>query len=75
MTLPWRLLTIYYICYTYIAAQIYIVLEYKGIKKSYHVHFKGKWQQKSSYLRETPKQYIAEVYYRIFVSALFGEIF
>ena len=28
----------------------------------------------SSYLKETPKQYI-EVYYRIFISALFGEIF
>ena len=38
--------------------------------------FKGKWQQNflSSYLKETPKQYI-EVYYRIFISALFGEIF
>ena len=37
---------------------------------------KGKWQQKflSFYLKETPKQYI-EVYYRIFISALFGEIF
>ena len=37
---------------------------------------KGKWQQKflSAYLKETPKQYI-EVYYRIFISALFGEIF
>ena len=37
---------------------------------------KGKWQQNflSSYLKETPKQYI-EVYYRIFISALFGEIF
>ena len=39
-------------------------------------YFKGKWQQNflSSYLKETPKQYI-EVYYRIFISALFGEIF
>ena len=39
-------------------------------------HVKGKWQQKflSSYLKETLKQYI-EVYYRIFISALFGEIF
>ena len=38
--------------------------------------FKGKWQQKflSSYLTETPKQYI-KVYYRIFISALFGEMF
>ena len=38
--------------------------------------FKGKWQQKflSAYLKETPKQYI-EVYYRIFIPALFGEIF
>ena len=37
---------------------------------------KGKWQQTflSAYLKETPKQYI-EVYYRIFISALFGEIF
>ena len=37
---------------------------------------KGKWQQNylSSYLKETPKQYI-EVYHRIFISALFGEIF
>ena len=37
---------------------------------------KGKWQQKflSSYLKGTPKQYI-EVYNRIFISALFGEIF
>ena len=37
---------------------------------------KGKWQQKflSSYLKETPKQCI-EVNYRIFISALFGEIF
>ena len=37
---------------------------------------KGKWQQNvlSSHLKETPKQYI-EVYYRIFISALFGEIF
>ena len=36
----------------------------------------GKWQQKSllSYSKETPKQHI-EVYYRIFISALFGEIF
>ena len=35
-----------------------------------------KWQQNvlSSHLKETPKQYI-EVYYRIFISALFGEIF
>ena len=38
--------------------------------------FQGKWQQKflSSYLKETPKQYI-EVYYRILISALFREIF
>ena len=38
--------------------------------------FKGKWQQKflSACLKQTPKQYI-EVYYRIFISALFGEIF
>ena len=28
----------------------------------------------SSHLKETPKQYI-EVYYRILISALFGEIF
>ena len=37
---------------------------------------KVKWQQNflSSHLKETPKQYI-EVYYRILVSALFGEIF
>ena len=37
---------------------------------------KGKWQKKflSSHLKETPKQYI-EVYYRILISALFGEIF
>ena len=37
---------------------------------------KGKWQQNffSSHLKETPKQYI-EVYYRIFISALFGELF
>ena len=43
---------------------------------SYYSLFKGKWQQKflSAYLKETPKQYI-EVYYRIFISALFGEIF
>ena len=34
------------------------------------------WQQKflSAYLKETPKPYI-EVYYRIFMPALFGEIF
>ena len=39
-------------------------------------NLKGEWQQKflSSYLKETPKKYI-EVYYRIFISALFGEIF
>ena len=38
--------------------------------------FKGKWQQNFllSHLKETPKQYI-EVYYGIFISALFGEIF
>ena len=38
--------------------------------------FKGKWQQNflSSYLKETSKQYI-EVYYRIFISALFDETF
>ena len=37
---------------------------------------KGKWQQKFllSHLKETPKQYI-ELYYRIFISALFHEIF
>ena len=37
---------------------------------------KGKWQQSflSSHLKETPKQY-TEVYYRIFISALIGEIF
>ena len=37
---------------------------------------KRKWQKNvlSSHLKETPKQYI-EVYYRIFKSALFGEIF
>ena len=37
---------------------------------------KGKWQQNflSSHVKETPKQYI-KVYYRIFISALFGEIF
>ena len=37
---------------------------------------KGKWQQNflSAYLKETPKQY-REVYHRIFISALFGEIF
>ena len=37
---------------------------------------KGNWQQKflSSYLKETPKQYI-QVYYRIFISAFFGDIF
>ena len=37
---------------------------------------KGKWQQifLSSHLKETPKQYM-EVYYRIFISALFREIF
>ena len=37
---------------------------------------KGKWQQNflSSHLKETPKQYI-EVYYRILISALLGEIF
>ena len=42
----------------------------------YKFWFKGKWQQKylMAYLKETPKQYI-EVYYRIFISALFGEIF
>ena len=40
------------------------------------IKLKGKWQQKflSAYLKETPKQFI-EVYYRIFISALFGEIF
>ena len=40
------------------------------------VLLKGKWQQKflSSYLKETPKQCI-QVNYRIFISALFGEIF
>ena len=45
----------------------------KGIKKSV---VKGKWQQNFllSHLKDTPKQYI-EVYYRIFISALFGEIF
>ena len=38
--------------------------------------FKGKSQQNflSSHLKETPKQYI-KVYCRIFISALFGEIF
>ena len=37
---------------------------------------KEKWRQNvlSSHLKDTPKQYI-EVYYRIFISALFGEIF
>ena len=37
---------------------------------------KGKWQQifLSSHLKETSKQYI-EVYYRILISALFGEIY
>ena len=36
----------------------------------------GKWQQKflSFYLKETPKQY-TEVCYRIFMPALFREIF
>ena len=40
------------------------------------ITLKGKWQQNflSSYLKETPKQDI-EVYYTIFISALFGEIF
>ena len=39
-------------------------------------YIKGKCQQKflSAYLKETPKQYI-EVNYRIFIPALFGEIF
>ena len=43
--------------------------------RTYEV-LKGKWQQNflSSHLKETPKQYI-KVYYRIFISALFGEIF
>ena len=38
--------------------------------------FERKWQQNflSSHFKETPKQYI-EVYYIIFVSALFPEIF
>ena len=38
--------------------------------------FKWKWQQNflSSHLKETPKQYI-DVYYRIFIFALFGAIF
>ena len=40
------------------------------------IYIKGKWQQNvlSSHLKETPKQYI-EVCNRIFISALFGEIF
>ena len=51
-----------------------------NIQKRFTSHisgtFKGDWQQKflSVYLKDTPKQYI-EVYYRIFVSALLGEIF
>ena len=42
----------------------------------YISRLKGKWQQNflSSYLKESPKQYV-EVYYRIFIFALFGEIF
>ena len=37
---------------------------------------KGKWRKNflSSYFKETAKQYI-EVYHRIFIPALFGEIF
>ena len=40
-----------------------------------YLSIKGKWQQNflSSHLKETPKQY-TEVYYRILISALFGEI-
>ena len=40
------------------------------------LEFKGKWPQNflSSHLTETPKQNV-KVYYRIFISALFGEIF
>ena len=51
---------------------------YMETLREFYVMFpiKGKWQQNvlSSHLKETPKQYI-EVYYRIFISALFGEIF
>ena len=38
--------------------------------------FKGKWQQNflSSHLKEALKQYI-EVYYRIFISVLIGDLF
>ena len=41
-----------------------------------YLQLKGKWQQNflSSHLKETPKQYI-DIYYRIHISALFGEIF
>ena len=48
----------------------------QNVAKYGKYNLKGKWQQKflSAYLKETPKQYI-EVYYRIFISALFGEIF
>ena len=39
-------------------------------------HIKGKWEQKilSSYLKETSKPYIKEVFHRIFTSALILEI-
>ena len=39
-------------------------------------NFVGKWQQKflPSHLEETTKQYM-EVYYRIFMSALFRDVF
>ena len=50
---------------------------YHSHSKNQHIEeFRGKWQQNflSSYLKENPKQYM-EVYYRIFISALFGEIF
>ena len=50
--------------------------EHRVVVSFHLLSFKGKWQQKilSAYLKETPKQYI-EVYYRILIPALFGEIF
>ena len=45
--------------------------------KGNNIDVKGKWQQKflSSHFKETPKLYTVDVYYRIFISALFHDIF
>ena len=52
------------------------IFPFPGLKKCYSLTLKGKWQENflSSHFKETSKQYI-EVYYRIFISALFREIF